>query len=144
MAAIYQEIELEWGGRTYNLTPTYRVIQQVEQRISLASLVHRMSRGEPPFSQLADLLSAVLRAAGCRDESADPEAIHAMLYDPDHADRLVEACNAVVVALMPKPKRDQGNAEPRSTGANPKSSSGASTTRSPLDTAGSSQASSGG
>lgn len=144
MAPVYRSIEMEWDGKAYVVTPTYGLVQRIEQRISLASLLNRVLRGEPPLSQLADLLSECLRAAGCKDPNADAESINAMLYDDDTAEALTRAGTQILIALLPqKVKAKPGNSAAPAEGA-PTTSTGESTTKSPLASSESSPPSSGG
>ncbi len=144
MAPIYQEIELEWEGVSYTVTPTYRLIQRLEQRISLAGLLHKVSSEAPPLSQLADLLEMVLRAAGCKAKSAAAEEINAQMYHDDNAEILVRAASSVLMALLPQRALSPGNAEaPKGAEANLKTSTGQSITESQLVSLASRQANSG-
>lgn len=118
MAPVYKEIEMEWEGVTYKVTPTYAMIQRIEQRISLASLMNRTLAGQPPLSQLADLIATVLKAAGCKDKDATAENINAELYDADskESEQLQLAASAILFAMLPQ-KVSRGNAEAPEAGA---------------------------
>ncbi len=147
MAAVYREVEIEWEGKTYTVRPHYKMIQRVEQTISLAALSWRCDNGETPISQLSDLLSAALREAGCKADSADAEAIYlSILSEPEHTERLLVAGRLLLQAMLIPEKKLPGNAKaPASTaGASLPTSTGPSTTGSPLDTSGSSPPNSGG
>lgn len=143
MAPVYQEISLAWNGKDYTITPTYALIQRLEQRLSLAALLSRALGGSPPLSQLADLLAEVLQAAGCKDDDATAEEINAELYDEHNAAILTKAAINVLLALLPQ-KVSRGNVKAPAKGATSSEiSPGPSTTRSPSDTSGSNQANSG-
>ena len=133
MAPIYRDVELQWGGKTYKVTPRYELIQRIEQRVSLAALLTRMAEGNTPLSQVADLVGMCLRAAGCTDPDADPEAINLALYtaDPESRAAVLMAGQQLCYALVPQDP-DLGNGEAPEAGAEPepsKTSRGASTTR---------------
>ena len=143
MAPIYKKITLEWNGTEYNVTPTYAMIQEIEQTISLGHLLNRVIQERAPASQLADLLSAVLRAAGCKDKDASAEAINAEMYNPDNYMRLQVTSTGILLALLPE-TLTQGNPPPPETGeGQSQSSGGGSTTKSQSDTSESNPASSG-
>jgi len=108
MAPIYEKITLEWNGKTYNVTPTYEMIEEIEQRLSLAKLLARASQNAPPLSQYARLLSYALRFAGCEDDDATPEAINAEMYTAENCRRLSESATAILFALVPT-KVPRGN-----------------------------------
>jgi hypothetical protein len=146
VAAIYQEIEIEWEGKAYKVRPSYKLVQRLEQSISISSLSWRCDNGEAPLSQLCDLLSMVLRAAGCKDDSADAEEIYlSILHDPEHTARLITMGREALRAFFPQRKLP-GNAKApaKAAGANRPTSTGQSTTESQSDTSESSPPSSGG
>jgi hypothetical protein len=103
MAPIYQEISLEWKGVTYNITPTFEMIQEIEQRLSLASMVYRAAEEKPALSQLAVLLALVLRIAGCTDPDLTSENINRALWHGSDREALTEAASSVLFALIPPP-----------------------------------------
>lgn len=117
MAAIYQELELEWRGETYRVTPTYRTIQRIEQKISIAATVARIGKGEPPVSQIADIVAILLHQAGAKDVSA--EEIYADMMLDDDGELFRSNSLAVMTAFMPQ--RDSGNAQAPSKTAGKKS-----------------------
>ena len=137
MAPVYQEISVTWNGETYKVKSDYALIQRVEQEISLAALFNRVLSKRPPLSQLADLLAAVLRAAGCEDETATGENINSALYNasPEERDHLTTAASAILMELLPV-RAPRGNAEAPAEGASQsQKSTGESTTKSQSDTA---------
>jgi len=143
MAPVYSEITIQWNGTEYRLTPTFALIQKIEQRISLAGLLNRTIEGNPPLSQLADLIATCLQVAGCRDRDATAESINAELYSAENAQALTVAATDVLLALLPQ-RATRGNALAPEKGAELSGiSTGPSTTRSPLATSGSSPRSSG-
>lgn len=141
MAAIYQEIEIEWEGKTYKVTPTYRMIQRIEQTISITHLAAKLGAGEAPLSQLADLLSIALREAGCKSDSAKAEEIFAALMSDEDAKRLMASGAAVLFACFPQRKLPGNAKAPKAAGAR---STGESTTGSQSATSESSPPNSGG
>ena len=100
MAAFYREITMQWGGKTYTVTPTYRMVQSIEQRLSIAGMIHRVGIEDPPLSQLADLLAIALQHAGCKDEDLDAEAIHMAMYR--HQKGYLASAGAVLYAMVPE------------------------------------------
>lgn len=141
MAAVYQEIELTWEGKTYKVTPTFSMIQRIEQTLSIAGMMHRAATGNSRFSELARLLGIVLSAAGCK--GVKEEEIYEALYFDESA---VEAAILVLNGVTPQRKSSLGNGEaPRgATSKSPPTSTGESSTKSPSDTLGSNPQNSGG
>ena len=61
MAAIYEEIVLAWEGEEYTVQPDYRMVQRIESRgISIMGVCHKIARGEPPTSQVAEIIAHML------------------------------------------------------------------------------------
>lgn len=145
MAPIYQEIAITWEGREYRITPTYAMIQKIEQRLSIQGLIERMQAEQAPLTQLADLIATVLQLAGCRSPTATGEAIYAEIYaSRESALRISEAATRVIFGLLPQKVLQRGNeAPPTAPGEAQAISSGPNTIKSPLDTVESSLANSG-
>jgi len=142
MAPVFKEVEFEWKGKAYKVTPTFQHIQILEQRISLYSLAKRVLTGQPPLSEVAELIAAMLSWADCTDEEATAEHIYAKLFWGDDAAVLREAATQVLLAFLPP--RLPGNEEAPEKGASQQpTSTGENTTKSPLDTSASSLLSSG-
>jgi hypothetical protein len=146
MAPFYDTIHLEWDGKAYTLEPDFEAIKAIEgSGVSIAALLHHSGQGEPRLSHFAVLLSAVLREAGCEDESASPENLYAELLSGEHVEKLTSACREILFALIPK-KELPGNAiapEDGGEAENTPASPGGNTTKSPSGIGGSSQANSG-
>lgn len=127
MAAIFREVELVWRGDTYTVTPTYRLIQQVEQRVSIAGLAARIQAGEPPLTQIAFVLCSLLSAAGAEVEESE---VYAELHTAQDAKAVQQMVRVVLTAFTPE--LPAGNA-PASRPGRPnrsKTSRGRSTTKS--------------
>ena len=141
MAPVYKEISLDWKGKTYQLKPTFGLIQHLEQRLSLGAIWDRMKTGNPPLSLLGELVAKTLRAAGCTDEEATAENIFLELSEGH--DALSQAALDIILACHPQRKLP-GNAPAPSKGASQSpTSNGGSSTKLPSDTLGSNHRSSG-
>lgn len=114
MAAIYQEVELTWQDETYTVTPTYRMIQKIEQRYSIAGMAARIVNGDPPLSHIAEVVSILLTAAGAKN--ASPEAVYENITVEPDADHVGTLCTLILTAFVPQ-RRDAGNAEAPKPGA---------------------------
>ncbi len=127
MAAIFREVELTWQGEAYTVTPTYRLIQRVEQRVSIAGLASRIQSGEPPLTQIAFVLAALLNAAGA---DVDEEDVYTELHAAQDAAAVQQMVRVVLTAFTPEVP--VGNAPASRTGRpkRSKTSPGPSTTKS--------------
>ena len=107
MAAIFEEVTITWGTDEdgepveYTVTPTYRMVQQIEQRVSIAGMANRIANGEPPISHMAEVLSTLLRGAGA---DASPDDVYAELMTTDDSDALGELASVVMTAFVPQKK----------------------------------------
>lgn len=113
MAAIFEEVTITWGTDEdgepveYTVTPTYKMVQQIEQRISIAGMAGRIAAGEPPVSHMAEVLSILLRSAGA---DASPDDVYAELMTTDDTESLGELANVVMTAFIPSKKSDSPSA----------------------------------
>ena len=46
MAFIYPEVSIEWAGVEYSAKATFKIINKIEQSVSLAGLVTRVQAGD--------------------------------------------------------------------------------------------------
>ena len=100
MAAIYQEIELKWKGETYTVTPTYGLIQRIEQKYSIAGISARIANGEPPISHIAAIISILLTAAGAKN--ATPEDVYEAIVTEMDQDLFGDFCATVISGFIPQ------------------------------------------
>lgn len=63
--AVFREMVITWKGKDYTLTPSMRLMRSIEMGdISFTDIAIRTSRGRPPISHIAFVLSKMLQAAG--------------------------------------------------------------------------------
>lgn len=103
MAAVFEEVTLGWGGEEYTITPNMKLLNRIEQEISLSRLAYRMSAGDVPMSQLASVVATMLQSAGarCTDEEVYQEL---MTGDPGSVQ---EMAGTVMSAVFPQPKKSE-------------------------------------
>lgn len=107
MAAIFEPITIGWRGEEYTITPTMRLLNQVEQRVSLSAIAHHLSIGEPRLSHIATALSVLLQAAGVKVSDGE---VYQELMSAD-AEEITAMATAVVAAAFPaRPEGKRGNA----------------------------------
>ncbi len=71
MSAVFKEVVLGWDGEEYHITPDMRLLNRIEQDISLSRLAYRMSTGDVPMSQLATVIAVMLNSAGAKADDAE-------------------------------------------------------------------------
>lgn len=84
MAFIYPEVTIEWAGVEYQTKATFKVINKIEQSVSLAGLVTKVQSGDVPLSHLATVYGNLLRGAGV--VASDEEVFAAMFGADTNAD----------------------------------------------------------
>ena len=99
MAAVFSEIEIELKGVIYHVTPTMRLINRIEQDVSLAKLAYRVASGDAPFSHVAMVLGHILRADGCREADED---IMELLLEGDEGAKLRASVDDILSACFPR------------------------------------------
>ncbi len=101
MAAVFQEVKLGWGGKEYAVTPDMRLLNKIEQDISLSRLAYRMSTGDVPMSQLASVIAIMLQAGGAK--VSDAEVYQELMTGSTEA--VQEMAGTVIQAVFPSPKK---------------------------------------
>src|SRR5690625_5139011 len=111
MAAVFQDIKLEWRGDEYIITPTMRLMHEIEQRFSLSRVAHRISQGDTPISHVASIIAMMLRSVGCK--VTDDEVFAELLTG--EPDAIQEMAIAIITAAFPvAAKSSEGNEPARS------------------------------
>src|SRR5690625_501448 len=106
MAAVFQDIKLEWRGDEYIITPTMRLMHEIEQRFSLSRVAHRISQGDTPISHVASIVAMMLRSAGCK--VTDDEVFAELLTG--EPDAIQGVAIAIITAAFPvSAKGNEGN-----------------------------------
>jgi len=101
MAGVFKEITLQWNGAEYRVTPTMRIINTIENDVSLARLASRMQSGDAPMSQLAVVVGHLLRAAGA---SVQDEEVYQEIMTGD-SQAIQDLTAAVLDGVFPAPKK---------------------------------------
>ena len=66
MAAIWNDIEIEWDGETYRLRPTLEILNRLEQKPgrSLSQMLIRLTNNDLPSGAACELIAEVINLAG--------------------------------------------------------------------------------
>lgn len=98
MSSIFQEIEIDWRGETYHVTPTMKLINRIENDVSLSRLALRAQKGDVPLSHVALVFSHLLKAGGCN--TSDEEVYSAMFGGEDNG-VIMDVINTALTAFYP-------------------------------------------
>jgi hypothetical protein len=113
--SIFREVEIKWGGETYTITPSNRLLRRIEREVPLVSYLARASR-DTLASETAFILAEFIRSAGGKvDEDDIFEGLMADLYENKGAGYFAIAgqlCDAIVppgaVKNLPAPEEKPG------------------------------------
>lgn len=112
MAAIFETINIEWAGESYEITPTFKLIQQIERSgISLAQLANRAANNDVPLSIVADVYAQVLSFGGCK---TSPEEVYTAIFNTDE-NIVTNAINMILSAFFPKSESESALKKRRKT-----------------------------
>lgn len=96
--SIFRDITISWDGVDYVATPTMRLLRQIEGNgVSLTDVAHRASKGQPPVSHMAYIITALLVSAGA---PVTEDAIYDRLINGKPAEALALA-HVVLEAFAP-------------------------------------------
>ena len=102
MSAVFRDVVLAWKGKEYRLKPTMRLINAIEQQVSLSLTAQRMAQGQPPISHIATIAGVMLRSAGCEVTDED---IYMEISTGDSD--ITDLVSAIFEAAFPVPKKPE-------------------------------------
>lgn len=74
---IFPSTDISWGGKEYTTKVTMRLINKIEQTVSLVPLAMKLKEGEVVLSHLAVIYGNLLRSGGC--DISDDEIYASMM-----------------------------------------------------------------
>lgn len=101
MTAVFREVVLTWDGVEYRVKPTMALLNQIEQRVSLASLVRGLASDAPAITHLAHVIGCFLRHGGAH--VSDDDVYMAMLTGDQVA--IASMRDDVIASIFPSPKK---------------------------------------
>jgi hypothetical protein len=104
MSAVFRTVEMTWEGKTYEVKPTMALLNRIEQRVSLASLLRGLTTDAPALSHMAVVMGEFLRAGGAR--VSDDEVFRELVVG--EAGSLIAMRDAIFSAVFPEPKKKDG------------------------------------
>lgn len=99
--SVFREIEIEWGGKAYVVTPSNRLLRRIEgQGISIVSVLNRISAQQPPVSEMALIVATFLQSGGC-EVTEDEIYASMMTAELDDPQGLAVLAGLIAEAVMP-------------------------------------------
>lgn len=103
MTGVFRELEIDWGGETYRVTPSNRLLRRIEGGgVSFPEIIDSVASGKPKVAQVCFVVSEFLKAAGA-DVSEDDiydGAMTALAQGDEKA--FINLAAVVVEAIAPK------------------------------------------
>lgn len=97
--SVFREVEMGWGGKTYTVTPSNKVLRRIESEgISLVHMAERVAKGEPPLSQLALVIATLLQQGGAK---VTEDEIYLGLVDAAGSKEIVALAENTMLAIFP-------------------------------------------
>lgn len=100
---VFREIDIEWGGETYHVTPSNRLLRRIEgEGISLAHMITRVSEGQPPISEVCYVMEQLLKTGGA--EVSEDEIYDEVMCELSDGkdDAFARMALAIVEAISPQ------------------------------------------
>ena len=112
--AVFRDIEIEFAGVSYLVTPTMRLLRRIENDVSIPRLAWGVSNGQPQTSHLAFVLALLLQTAD-NGRGVTEETVYAEINQMN-GETLIAIWNAVLEAVSPQPKKKDAAKPPSTSG----------------------------
>lgn len=120
--SVFRDIEMEYGGKSYTVTPSNRLLRKIEGELSPSSLtdmIARIGSAKPPVSEVAFVVAELLKAGGADTVDEDQMYVDLMSDLMTNEGKVFGAMTeAIVVAISPvdevktkKPKPSKGKSK---------------------------------
>lgn len=110
--AVFRDVDIAWGGRTWRVTPSNRLLRRIEaEDVSLQFMLAELQRGRVKLSHLAFVMATVLRDAGAT--ITEDEMLAEMVAGDQAA--VFGLATQVLAAIFPVPDAG-GKPAPRAAG----------------------------
>lgn len=103
MASIWNDIEIDFKGKTYTVRPSLQFINRIEQGPgnSITQLYHRLTQGDLPTGKAVELIHAVI-------VEADPDTKHTIEDVFEETGGIgvgiMSSVQTILLACLPTPK----------------------------------------
>jgi hypothetical protein len=102
MAKVFRDIDIEWEGEKYVLTPSNRLLRRIEDEVSLTKLFNDAQGGNLSIFSLSYVVCELLKAAGVKN--IDEDAVYGeLMADVSAGGEIVMQMVEVIAAAMSPP-----------------------------------------
>jgi len=111
MASIWNDIEIEYKGKTYKVRPTMNFINQVEQGPgnSITMLYHRVTQGDMPTGKACEVIALVINFAD-PDRKTPVDAEDVLEETGGIGIDIMKILQTILLACLPTPKESKTTA----------------------------------
>jgi hypothetical protein len=102
--SVFRDIEIDYDGKSYTLTPTNRLLRKVESGLapsSLVGMIGRVATENPPVSEVAYVSAEFLAAAGVADVDEDAMFLELMEDLANGGEVFSMLCATIIQAISP-------------------------------------------
>lgn len=105
MAAIWNDISLDWEGETYTVRPSISFLNHLEQDSgsSLSAMLVRLGKGDLPTGRACQLIARTLTYAGAKDVNAEKVFAETGGIGVD----IISAAQVILIGCMPAPQGEK-------------------------------------
>lgn len=101
--SVFRDIEIEWQGETYTVTPTNRLLRKIEgEGVSIAAMFANFNAGKPRYSEFSFVAAELLRSAGWDGDEDDIYAEILAACASGNEAAFVEFATRIGEAVVPK------------------------------------------
>jgi len=105
MSKVFRDVDIEWEGEKYVLTPSNRLLRRIEDEVSLTKLFNEAQNGNLSIFALSYVVCELLKAAGVKD--IDEDAVYGdLMVDAASGGEVVMQMVGVIATAMSPPEID--------------------------------------
>jgi len=103
--AVFRDVEIEWGGVDYTVTPSNKLLRKIESKgdVSLTAVASKAADGNVQMSVMSFILAELLASAGARPKGKDTledEIYREMIHGGE--EKTVSLAQGTMLAIMPQ------------------------------------------
>lgn len=98
MSALFEHVTLTWNDTAYEIKPTMKLLNRIEESYSLSDVAASMMNGKPKLSHIAGIVGIMLRSEGAQVTDED---VYTTLHHGG-PEAIQQAATAVITVSAPK------------------------------------------